>query len=162
MCYSRYINVQCQKCGIEYNKRKDSLSQWAGNCIHCGRKLIANNPNVKEQTSKRHSGEKSNFWKGGITEKHLAVRCSSRYKRWRKSIFERDNYTCVLCGFKFARGLTGNVRLNADHIKPFSLFPELRFELDNGRTLCVDCHRKTPSWGINQFSSKNVTNWEIL
>ena len=37
-------------------------------------------------------------------------------------------------------------KLNADHIKPFSLFPELRFDLNNGRTLCVECHKKTDTY----------------
>jgi 5-methylcytosine-specific restriction endonuclease McrA len=38
-------------------------------------------------------------------------------------------------------------RLEADHIKPFCRFPELRLVVSNGRTLCKDCHRKTPTWG---------------
>jgi 5-methylcytosine-specific restriction endonuclease McrA len=38
-------------------------------------------------------------------------------------------------------------RLEADHIKPVSKFPELIFELTNGRTLCRDCHFKTITYG---------------
>ena len=62
------------------------------------------------------------------------------YKLWRKAVFERDNYTCIWCGYK------GN-KLQADHIKPFADYPELRFAIDNGRALCVDCHKKTRTWG---------------
>lgn len=85
-------------------------------------------------------GEKNHFWKGGITPINQIIRTSREYKLWRKSVFERDNYTCVWCRQQ------GN-QLNADHIKPFSLYPELRFAIDNGRTLCVECHRKTDTWG---------------
>lgn len=85
------------------------------------------------------SGEKSHLWRGGITPLNQKIRRSAEYKWWRIAVFERDNYTCIWCG---ERG-----RLNADHIKPFALFPELRFAIDNGRTLCVPCHRKTDTWG---------------
>ena len=79
------------------------------------------------------SGNKHPMWKGGITPINFAIRNSLAYEDWRKSVFERDNYTCIKCG------LIGG-KLNADHIKPFALFPELRFELSNGQTLCEDCH----------------------
>lgn len=59
---------------------------------------------------------------------------------WRKSVFERDNYTCQICGIR-------GVKIQADHIKPFKYFPELRWELSNGRALCVPCHRKTDTYG---------------
>lgn len=86
-------------------------------------------------------------WKGGISGWQNKIRSSLEYKEWRKAVYARDDYTCRQCG---ARG----VELNADHIKPFALFPELRFELSNGRTLCVPCHKKTPTYGNN--SSKYI------
>lgn len=85
-------------------------------------------------------------WKGGLTPANEAVRNSGEYKLWRKSIFERDNYTCQFCGIKTKKGLGRTVVLHADHIKPFSLFPEFRFDMNNGRTLCVDCHKATPTF----------------
>lgn len=88
-----------------------------------------------------HKGEKSHFWKGGVTEAHLLIRTTLEYRLWREAVFARDNYTCIWCGDN--RG--GN--LNADHIKPFALFPALRFAIDNGRTLCHDCHKKTDTYG---------------
>ena len=110
----------------------------------------------KEITSKRmkgnkigkkfESGEKHWNWKKGITPINTKIRMSTEYKLWRKAVFERDNYTCIWCGNKQGKNL------EADHIKPFSLFPELRFAIDNGRTLCIECHRKTDTYG-------NKRNW---
>jgi 5-methylcytosine-specific restriction endonuclease McrA len=60
-------------------------------------------------------------------------------------IFRRDRFTCTKCGIHSGCGHV--VVLNADHIKPFSLYPELRCDVSNGRTLCLDCHRKTETYG---------------
>jgi 5-methylcytosine-specific restriction endonuclease McrA len=75
--------------------------------------------------SERLRGEKSKWWKGGVTPLRAQIYNSYEYKKWRKDVFQRDNYTCQLCG------LRGGY-LEADHIKPFSLFPELRFDINNG------------------------------
>ena len=96
---------------------------------------------IKMSNSKK--GEKCYLWKGGITPINQKIRTSLEYKLWRKSVFERDNYTCQICGIKGNQ--TGGY-LQADHIKPFAYFPELRFELSNGRTLCRECHKETPSY----------------
>jgi 5-methylcytosine-specific restriction endonuclease McrA len=58
---------------------------------------------------------------------------------WRKQVLSRDGYKCVVCG--------STERLHADHIKPRCRFPELAREVDNGRTLCRDCHHKTDTFG---------------
>lgn len=90
-------------------------------------------------------GELHHGWKGGISPENEKVRKSLDYKLWREAVFARDNFTCTWCGLKSGCGKA--VTLNADHIKPFAYFPELRFEISNGRTLCVDCHRKTDTYG---------------
>lgn len=89
---------------------------------------------------KGKKGANSANWQGGIYPEHLRIRKSEEYRLWRESVFKRDNYTCVWCG---ARG----GRLNADHIKPFCDYPELRFAIDNGRTLCEPCHWTTDTYG---------------
>lgn len=99
----------------------------------------------KESSLKKgYKKEKNPNWKGGVTPINELIRKSPLYKEWRKNVFKRDNYTCQWCREK--ESVSG--KLNADHIKPFAYFPKLRFDLDNGRTLCVDCHKKTDTYLI--------------
>lgn len=56
------------------------------------------------------------------------------YRKWREMVLIRDSYTCQKCGVKN--------NLHVHHKKSFAKNPELRLALDNGITLCVDCHRK--------------------
>lgn len=92
----------------------------------------------KEEKSERRSGKNNPNWKGGVSPLRQIIRGSFAIKKWRISIFKRDYYTCQMpnCGLR-------GVILNAHHIKTFSKYPELRFNISNGITLCVNCHKKT-------------------
>lgn len=74
--------------------------------------------------------EKNPNWRGGIA---LQARFNEDYRKWRSRVFARDNYTCQVCD---AYG----VYLHADHLKNYADYPELRYDVNNGRTLCVPCH----------------------
>jgi hypothetical protein len=91
---------------------------------------------MKLNSKGKSSGSKNWAWKGGITPLLMKLRRSQEYKLWRTAVFERDNYTCIWCGDD--KG--GN--LEADHIQEFAYYPELRFAIDNGRTLCKKCHNQ--------------------
>ncbi len=100
----------------------------------------ADHPSVGRQGSRpgekrpNRSGPNHPSWTGKSSENKL-IRSSIEYKEWRRQVFERDDYTCHICGIK-----GGN--LNANHIKKFADYPDLRFDPTNGITLCEWCHYK--------------------
>lgn len=98
-------------------------------------------PETRLKLSQAMLGPKAPNWQGGKTEKSIIIRHSLEYRLWREAIFKRDNYMCQDCGDD-----TGG-NLQAHHIKPFALYPELRFEISNGVTLCEPCHKSTDTWG---------------
>lgn len=95
-------------------------------------------------------GAECKWWKGGVSKENNLLRHSFEYRLWRESVFKRDNWTCIWCGERSRKG--NAIILNADHIKPFSKYPELRFAIDNGRTLCVKCHKTTESYGSKNYA----------
>jgi len=90
-------------------------------------------------------GKDNPNWKGGITPINTQIRMSTRYKNWRIAIFKRDYFTCQECGYESKGKRPSDI--DADHIKPFALFPKLRFDINNDRTLCKPCHKLTETYG---------------
>lgn len=116
---------------IPWNKGLKGLYAGAANPFY-GKKHT-------EETRDKMRGSKNGNWRNGSSRKNDLIRKSIEYLDWKAAIFIRDNRTCVLCG--------STRDIEADHIKPFSMYPELRFDISNGRTLCHDCHRKTDTYG---------------
>lgn len=75
---------------------------------------------------KKMTGAGNPNWKGGTRTV------------WKRSVLERDNYTCQRCGLK---DMTPGF-MDTDHIKPKSKFPELQYLITNGMVLCPNCHRR--------------------
>lgn len=104
----------------------------------------------RKYMSQLMQGAKNWQWKGGIKSENRRIRKSLEYRLWRTSVFTRDDYTCQICKVRGGR-------LEADHIKLFSTHPELRFDINNGRTLCKPCHLKTPTWGSHKGQGVSTT-----
>ncbi len=86
---------------------------------------------------------------------YKAIREIFKYKKWRKDVFTRDKFSCVLCGIS-------KVYVEADHY-PVRFVDILKknmigtiggaikcaelWDIGNGRTLCKPCHLQTITWG---------------
>lgn len=111
-------------------------------CLVCGKQFMKFQSDVNTYGRGRFcsfdcrgrywSGEQHVNWNGGSTTAKDQARKRPAYNAWRKLVQERDQGKCVICN--------SVVRIVADHIRPRFLFPELIYEITNGRTLCRKCH----------------------
>lgn len=127
-----------------------------GNKINLGKTFSEEHKQNMREARKRNPryGENTSCWRGGTTSLNHKLRNLLQYRQWRSDVFTRDNYTCQTCD---KRG----VRLQADHIKRFidiireyniksseeAVTCEELWNINNGRTLCIECHRKTETFG---------------
>lgn len=149
--FKRYRSVQknrpnpcCSRACANKFKAPAQEKRIQKNCVICNaifetlpcyekRHQTCQSPECKKEIK---TGERNINWRGGVSSEHKRDMSSKEYKLWRNTVFKRDGYTCQLCG---KRGGT----LNADHIKPWAYFPDLRHSIENGRTLCLECHKGT-------------------
>jgi len=134
----------CLICGKEFWRKQYEIKR--GNNKFCSKQCY-----FKWQKGRPRSEEfKKKLRDAHLRKAHLYTvdkinrfwRSSNKYKEWRESVFERDNWTCQKCGARSKKDCY--IRIEAHHLKPFSTFPELRFKIDNGLTLCKKCHDKEP------------------
>ncbi|MCX0396945.1 hypothetical protein LI014_06110 [Clostridium perfringens] len=133
-------------------------------CDYCGEEIIrkvskikdrnfCNNKCYSEYRKIHYSKENHSCWNPSITdEERLNKRKCEEYYNWRDSVFTRDNYTCVCCGKDTHHN-------NAHHLNGYDWDKQNRTNVDNGVTLCVDCHKdfhKTYGYGNNTKEQFNI------
>lgn len=136
--------LTCGTCGKRFVSPESKPQKF------CSRSCAALQPHVVARIN-AHRGVKPRTYYEHHRDKHG----SAQERDWRRQVFERDDFTCQICGQRGGR-------LQADHIKPYSAFPDLRFDLSNGRTLCVDCHRKTDTYGPRAKIAARRLSQEVM
>lgn len=152
---SKFCNRSCQG-KYQINKYADKFltrDKHGENHPMWGKKHTEESKKKMSLSAPDRSGENSPTWKGGITPKHHGERKTKKYMEWKRSILERDNYTCSVCG-------TTEGIIQVDHIKPFILFPELRLEMSNGQTICKPCHLKKNSTDMKLIRKEAKHIWD--
>jgi hypothetical protein len=99
-------------------------------CVVCGKAFYVTPSEIASRPAKYCSLACAGYARRLTNQKG---RNSWRTIAWRQEVFERDQYTCQHCGQRGGE-------LNAHHIKGWTKYPHLRFDLGNGLTLCVNCH----------------------
>ncbi len=126
----------CQRCDKEFSPREgESITNFRGRkfcsmeCTKLGQHRLAGrmHPNWKEHRTRRKIRR-------------------GKQAAWSRAVISRDKATCQRCG-------ATEVQLHAHHVKPFVEFPELRWEVKNGITLCYKCH-----WSEHYASNANGVN----
>jgi len=114
--------VICRYCGVEF---------VALECHH--RQFCSQGCKAKWQELNLCGGQNPN-WQNAQVPPSTKVKRSVQWHRWRTAVFERDDYTCQSC-----RQVGGY--LVPHHIKSKQAHPELVYQIENGITLCRDCHK---------------------
>lgn len=122
----KYCSKECWK-----NRRK------LNDCEYCGNKITSYHGKKYCSRECSHSamvGSKAPTWKDGKSLERDRARLGTEIKEWRKAVFKRDNYTCQHC--------KSETYLQAHHIIEWAKDESKRFDVENGITLCIDCHGK--------------------
>ena len=104
-------------------------------CVDCGKELTAHGSERCAQCFYQfRRGENHPNWKGGISNREIHSLNNPKYKEWRMNVFARDGFKCRIAN----KDCSGT--LQAHHILRWAEYPELRYDITNGITLCVGHH----------------------
>jgi len=132
---------KCKECGIEKDlERFRPIANYkyrANQCKECRNKKLRTG--IPSSTAfKKGNIPKNGFKKGMVPHNKGKFSGNSRSTYlntiWKDTVKKRDGNKCLKC--------EKTENLSCHHIKPWKKYPELRFEVSNGMTLCKVCHGK--------------------
>lgn len=135
----RYCSKECGYKYKNYSGKKGKHyphTQRAriGICPVCGKEFRA----IKDYKDRTQIYCSKECWSHRGVKRRNIIR-TPEFRKWKKDVFNRDNYTCQQCGAK--------TNLEAHHIKEKRNYPELEFDVNNGICLCHKCHQATNNYG---------------
>ena len=152
------ILVKCKIDGHEWSPmatslvNKDNRGIYNG-CPKCGAKSISEH--MKVRMKGLFVRENNPNWNPNLTdEERNKKRDTQEHINWRKEVFKRDDYTCQCCG-----STKGGI-LNAHHLDSYSSHKEKRLDIDNGITLCENCHKDFhKKYGYGENTKEQFEEW---
>jgi hypothetical protein len=127
--------LPCSGCGKECRVNNTAIKKGWKHCSwSCRVKNLVGSKGTNAGGGAWMRGEKNINYKHGKSSER-EPRDLTLVNRWRRRVFERDGFRCQRCGYD-----KGKI-FRAHHISPWVDFPDLRFDLGNGVTLCDPCHR---------------------
>lgn len=147
---SQAIECLCFQCGAKFYRKKSLVRTK----MFCSKACLSKRPGPRPKKPKlftcQYCREVSTIANDNKRKKYCSYVCNSLARRtstrpddarlagrlatWGRKVRKRDGNKCVRCGSRY--------KLQAHHKLRFSEYPELRYEVDNGETLCIDCHAK--------------------
>lgn len=176
---SKHKKSICDVCGKEFEHRIiKSVTRYCSNecwanriekktikCKYCGKDVILNQKNPQVYCGKQcyynwmsenFKGENSHFYINGSCKETQNERIlfARELRTWRAKVFKRDNFRCVKCNSK--------INIQAHHVKHWAKSKESRFDVDNGITVCLECHQIIHKKKINlpyfEAAKKRIIN----
>ena len=132
-----YCSRFCARIGKQNHRR----TRIAVSCTTCGKTFERHLAEIKKIKGDKHfcssdcwytynQRDHHFLWSGGQDE-----RMNPESSKWRRAVLKRDKGVCRVCH------ATDNLEVH--HILPFRSHPTERWDVDNGITLCHDCHIQT-------------------
>jgi len=112
-----------------------------------------------------NGGNKSHFWKGGVTPIRQIIRESFKYKEWVQKNLIRDDFTCQKCNIiggklqvhHYKKSFSILIAEAMQNLPLLSIYDACMlytpfWDVRNGQTLCLKCHKAIKHhWKINKI-----------